>query len=143
MAASGPDGATDLEGAVEAAIAAAPRGGRVVVLSDGEQTTGDVARAAAAARARDVTVDAVPLVDGARRDAALIRVDAPATVHRGDTVSLLVTVRSTTAAPATLSIALDGGTPASEVVQLQRGRGRRCPARWHGRRAQRRGADDR
>ena len=35
VAASGPDGATDLEGAVEAAVAAAPRGGRVVVLSDG------------------------------------------------------------------------------------------------------------
>ena len=91
------------------------------MLSDGEQTTGDVTRAAAAARARDVTVDAVPLVDSARRDAALIRVDAPATVHQGDTISLLVTVRSTAAAQAALSVALDGGKPASQVVRLRRG----------------------
>ena len=57
----------------------------------------------------------------ARRDAALIRLDAPATVHQGDTISLLATVRSTTAAQATLSIALDGGEPASQVVRLRRG----------------------
>ena len=34
-------GATNLEAGVAAAVAAAPRGGRVVLLSDGEQTTGD------------------------------------------------------------------------------------------------------
>jgi Ca-activated chloride channel family protein len=112
---------TDLESGVEAAIAAAPRGGRVVVLSDGEQTTGDATRAAAAARARDVTVDAVPLSDDARRDAALTRLDAPAAVHQGDTISLLVTVRSTHSSPATLSVALDGGNAASQVIQLHEG----------------------
>ena len=79
-----------------AAVAAAPRGGRVVVLSDGLQTAGDASRAVAAARARNVTIDAVPLADGGLRDAALTRLDAPAGVHQGDTISLLVTVRSTT-----------------------------------------------
>jgi hypothetical protein len=106
---------------VEAAIAAAPRGGRVVVLSDGQETTGDATHAAAAARARDVTVDAVPLASSARRDAALIRLDAPAAVHQGDTISLLVTVRSTMTAPATLSLALDDGGAASQVIQLRAG----------------------
>lgn len=120
-AAAGAPGATDLERAVEAAVAAAPRGGRVVVLSDGEQTTGDATRAGAAARARDVTVDVVPLTDSARRDAALTRLDAPAAVHQGDTISLLVTVRSTSAARATLSVALDGGRATSQVIRLRAG----------------------
>ena len=44
-------------------------------LSDGEQTTGDATRAVAAARARDVTIDAVPLADSELRDAALTRLD--------------------------------------------------------------------
>jgi Ca-activated chloride channel family protein len=118
---SSATGATDLERGVEAAVAAASRGGRVVVLSDGEQTIGDATRAAAAARARDVTVDAVPLEDSARRDAALTRLDAPASVHQGDTISLLVTVRSTQISPATLSVALDGGKAASQVIQLHKG----------------------
>ena len=114
--------ATDLEGAVAAAVAASPRGGRVVVLSDGEETTGDATRAAAAARARDVTVDVVPLENSGRRDAAITRVDAPAGVHQGDTISLVVTVRSTMASRATLSVALDGGGSGSQTIQLRRAR---------------------
>ena len=113
--------ATDLERGVEAAVSAAPRGGRVVVVSDGLQTEGDAARAVASARARDVTVDAVPLTDAGLRDAAIVRLEAPQTVHRGDTVSLLVTVRSTTISPATLFVTRDGSAPTSQVVQLRKG----------------------
>jgi uncharacterized membrane protein len=118
---SGASAATNLQGGVESAIAAAPRGGRVVVLSDGEQTTGDALRAVAAARARNVTVDAVPLADTALGDAALSRLDAPAAVHEGDTISLLVTVRSTEIAAATLSVTRDDGSPTTEAVRLRRG----------------------
>ena len=114
-------GATDLERGVEAAVSAAPRGGRVVVVSDGLQTEGDAARAVASARARDVTVDAVPLTDAGLRDAAIVRLEAPQTVHRGDTVSLLVTVRSTTISPATLFVTRDGSKPTTQVVQLRKG----------------------
>ncbi len=120
-AASASGSATDLEGAVAAAVATSPRGGRVVVLSDGEETTGDATRAAAAARARDVTVDVVPLENSGRRDAAITRIDGPAGVHQGDTISLVVTVRSTMASRATLSVALDGGGSGSQTIQLHRG----------------------
>jgi Ca-activated chloride channel family protein len=114
-------GATDLEGGLEAAIAAAPRGGRVVALSDGLETTGAASRATAAARARNVTIDAVPLDDTLVREAALTRLSAPKVVHQGDTISLLATVRSTTIATARLSVSHDGGRAASQVIQLQRG----------------------
>ena len=117
----GASGATDLEAGVAAAVAAAPRGGRVVVLSDGLQTAGDASRAVASARARNVTIDAVPLAGSGLRDAALTRLDAPAGVHQGDTISLLVTVRSTLVAGATLSVARDGGNAASQDIQLVQG----------------------
>jgi uncharacterized membrane protein len=42
-------------------------------------------------------------------------------VHEGDTISLLLTVRSTAIAPATLSVARDGGKAASQVIRLQKG----------------------
>ena len=113
--------ATNLEGGVEAAVAAAPHGGRIVVLSDGRQTVGDASRAIAAARARDVTIDAVPLADADLRDAALTRLDAPGTVHAGDTISLLVTVSSTVIGSGTLAVARDGGRPDSQVVRLVKG----------------------
>ncbi len=114
-------GATNLQAGVEAAVAAAPRGGRVVLLSDGEQTTGNALQAVAAARARNVTIDAVPLEGGDLRDAALVRLDAPAAVHEGDTISLLLTVRSTEVGAATLSVARDGGKAASQVIRLRQG----------------------
>ena len=113
--------ATDLEGGVKAAIAAAPQGGRVVVLSDGLQTVGDATGAVAAARARNVTIDAVPLADSGLRDAALTRLDAPKVVHQGDTISLLTTVRSTAITPARIYVTRDDGKPASQVVRLVKG----------------------
>jgi Ca-activated chloride channel family protein len=118
-----PDGAgaTNLEQGLRAAIAAAPRGGRVVALSDGLQTVGDATRASADARARNVTVDVVPLDDSRLRDAALTRLSAPRSVHQGDTISLLATVRSTVNGPARLAVAHDRGRVATQLLELHRG----------------------
>jgi Ca-activated chloride channel family protein len=114
-------GETDLQRGVQAAIAAAPTGGRVIVLSDGQQTEGDLTGAVAAARARKVTVDAVALDDPAPLDAALTRLDAPRSVHQGDTIPLLVTVHSTAISFATLSVSHDGGKPVTQQVRLAKG----------------------
>ena len=113
--------ATDLERGIGAAVAAAPEGGRVVALSDGEQTRGDATGAVAAARARHITIDAVPLADVQLRDAAITRLDGPGAVRMGDTISLLVTVRSTVTAVATLGVRRDGGRAAVQTRVLQRG----------------------
>ena len=111
--------ATDLERGIGAAVAAAPEGGRVVALSDGDQTQGDATAAVAAAR--HITIDAEPLADLQLRDAALTRLDGPSAVRMGDTISLLVTVRSTVTAVATLGVRRDGGRAAAQTRVLQRG----------------------
>jgi Ca-activated chloride channel homolog len=115
-----PD-ATDLQSGLSAAVGLTPRGGRVVVLSDGGQTTGDVTAAVAAAGRRDVAVDWVALSDRTLRDASITAIHVPAAVHVGDTVPLTLTIHSTVAGPAVLRIARNGGTPGSQTVQLRVG----------------------
>ncbi len=111
---------SDIASGLRAAIAAAPRGGRVVVVSDGDQTAGDALAAVGAARVRGVSVSAAVLKRQVV-DAAVTRVVAPATVHQGDTVSLAVTVRATARVPGQLFVSRDGGKPDSQVIQLRDG----------------------
>jgi hypothetical protein len=109
--------AVDLEGAVREAVAATPAGGRVALLADGRQTSGDAEAAVAAARARGVEVDVVPLPEGGR-DAAVTRLQAPETLRAGDPLPLGVNVRSTVAAAATLSLFEDGQARGTRRVRL-------------------------
>ncbi len=114
-------GATDLESALSTAVGLTPSGGRVVMLSDGGQTAGDALAATALAVRRHVQVDWVPLTDARRRDAAITSIHVPTAVRVGDEVPLALTVHSTVAGTARLSIQRDGGTPASESIHLRVG----------------------
>jgi Ca-activated chloride channel homolog len=109
--------ATDLEAAVREAVAATPGGGRVVVLANGRQTRGEGTAANAAARARGVEVDVVPLAEGGR-DAAVTRLQVPEALHAGDPLPLEVNVRSTVAAAATVSLFEDGTARGTRPVHL-------------------------
>ncbi len=114
-------GATDLEAGIATALGLTPRGGRVVVLSDGGQTRGDALTAAGLAVSRNVRVDWVPLADARRRDAAITSIHVPAAVRLGDEVPLALTVHSSVAGTAVLAIRRDDGAPASQTIQLQVG----------------------
>ena len=114
-------GATDIGSGVRSAVALTPRGGRVVLLNGGTPTRGDLLSVVPLARARHVRVDVVALTDPRRRDAAVTAVQAPAVVRSGDSIPLLVTVRSTVTARATLSVARAGAPTASQTVQLRTG----------------------
>ena len=71
------------------------------------QTSGEPLRLAAAARRRGITVDTVALTDQPA-DAALTRLQVPPALHAGDPLSVEVTVRSTVASPAVLTVRRDG-----------------------------------
>jgi len=111
---------TDLEGAMELALARTPRGGRVVLLSDGRQTAGEPTDLAATARERGITVDTVALTHQPD-DAAVTRLQAPGALHAGDPLSLEVTVRSTDEAPAVLTVRRDGEVVGRQKVALGTG----------------------
>jgi Ca-activated chloride channel homolog len=111
-------GQTDLESALQLALANAPRGGQIVALSDGFQTTGQASEVAADARSRDVRIDVVPLSDDGRPDAGVTRLQAPAALHAGDPLSLEVTVSATVVASATLSLRQDGVAVGRQRISL-------------------------
>jgi Ca-activated chloride channel family protein len=108
---------SNLQGALELALARTPRGGRVVLLSDGRQTSGEPLDLAAAARRRDIALDTVALT-AEPADAAVTRLQAPGALHAGDPLSLEVTVRSTVAAPAKLVVRRNGVAVGHQRVQL-------------------------
>ncbi len=108
---------SNLEGALELALARTQRGGRVVLLSDGRQTTGEPTALAATARRRDITVDTVPLTAGPA-DAAVTRLQVPPALHAGDPLSVEATVRSTAIAPARITVRRDGVAIGHQDVTL-------------------------
>lgn len=112
---------SDLEAGVRLALRAVPQGGRIALLSDGNQTEGDVLAAGKAARAAGVQVDAVPLADPRRRDAAITRIAAPQAVHAGDPIPLMVTIRSSIAAKATLYLTHDDQPAGQKTLSLHAG----------------------
>lgn len=111
---------TDLEAAVRLGLARVPSGGRLVVMSDGQETAGDVLAATATARLRDVRVDVVPLVSR-RRDAAVTRLQAPPAVRAGDEVILQATIRSAIRGTATVTLRRDGVSTGRQKVALRAG----------------------
>jgi uncharacterized protein YegL len=111
---------SNLGGALELALARTPEGGRVVLLSDGRQTAGEPLALAAAARRRGVDLDTVALTDEPD-DAAITRLQVPPALHGGDPLSLEVTVRSTFASPALLTVRRNGATVGHQRVDLGTG----------------------
>ncbi|MBS1878636.1 MAG: VWA domain-containing protein [Actinobacteria bacterium] len=111
---------TDLEAALDLGLATTPDGGRLVLLSDGLQTSGEAAAVVPRARARGITVDAVPL-GSPRPDATVTRLRAPAALHAGDPLSLQFTVDSRRPGAATIALRRDGTRIGGERVRLRRG----------------------
>src|SRR6185437_14197626 len=108
---------TNLQAALELALARTPDGGRVILLSDGRQSEGDPVGLAATARERGIAIDTVAL-STAPADAAVTRLEAPPALHAGDPLSLEVTVRSTARDDAVLTVSRNGGTMGHQKVRL-------------------------
>ncbi|MGD9735639.1 MAG: VWA domain-containing protein [Solirubrobacterales bacterium] len=113
-------GGTDLRSALELGLARTPRGGRLALLSDGLETRGDAEAAIALARRRGIAIDPVPLASR-RPDAGVTRLELPPALHAGDPFSLQLTLRSSVAAAAKVTISRDGRPIGSEPVRLRAG----------------------
>ncbi|HEV7280779.1 MAG TPA: FixH family protein [Pirellulaceae bacterium] len=86
-------GGTNLEAAVETALASLPPGyvGEIVLLSDGNQTRGEAVRAALKS---DVPISAVPLPTRSEAEVQVASVEAPAEVAEGEPFYVEVVVDS-------------------------------------------------
>ena len=126
---AGPDGAvhidrlspplrpdkTNIGAAISTALAMFPddTAKRVVLLTDGNQTDGDVTAEARTAVANGVAIDVVPLRYEHRNEIIVDKLQAPAYAHLDDQVPLKVTIRSERACSGTMTLFHDG-----EIVAL-------------------------
>ncbi len=119
------ESATDLEQALRLGQGAAGREHRrrVVVLTDGGQTIGDVVRGAEDLAAAGIGLDVVRLGGGPRQDVLVDGVDAPSRVRDGEAYDVVVRLRNTAAATAegVLVLRADGEEVARRTVELPPG----------------------
>ena len=114
---------TDLAGGLRLAAGVLPTDARrrVVLLSDGRATAGDVDTEASALRDDGIAVDVHLIARDSGADTAVTAVDLPATVRPGEQVPVVVRVDSTVAGPARVTLLRDS-TPVQTVeAQLQVG----------------------
>src|SRR5919201_496935 len=120
-----PAGATNIGAALGLGLAMLPPGvaGRLVLLSDGQDTTNDesgLTSAEALALARGVPIDVVPIAPPRLRDVAVRALDVPRTARIGDHVPVRITLHSTSATKAILTLWIDGQV-AQQAIALPAG----------------------
>lgn len=123
---------TNLGEAVNLAIAASPEdaAGRILLVTDGNETDGSLLRAAEQARAVGIPVDVLPVEFDFREEVMVEEVQAPSGVRVGETVSLRVVVTTTEPVIGRLTVSQNGAIidldpdPAEtgSLVQLTPGR---------------------
>ncbi|MCC7209716.1 MAG: VWA domain-containing protein [Anaerolineae bacterium] len=94
---------------------------RLVILSDGAQTLGNAMEAARLAAATNVQIDVVPLRRDPGAEMLVNDVRLPASVNEGEVFDLGVTVESTMAGVANLTILSGGAVLETRTVELQTG----------------------
>ncbi len=115
--------ATDIEAAVRAAAATAPRGyaSRIVLLSDGRENEGSAARAAWLARDLDIPIDTYPLAGRPRPRLNLDAVSLPGNAFSGERFPVDLTVTSPEPTTAEIDIRADGRPLGTTKVGLKAG----------------------
>ena len=101
---------TNLEDAVRMALAIRPEDAayRLVLISDGNETTGSLIAAAESARAMGVPIDVLPLTYRYGGEVIVEKVETPTNARMGDIINARVMVRSTRQTKGLLSILING-----------------------------------
>ncbi|MEK3882245.1 VWA domain-containing protein [Paenibacillus sp. PL2-23] len=96
-------------------------GGRIVLLSDGEENAGDALRQARLLRDGGIPIDVVPLSLELARDASIEELHVPSVLKQGETYSFEIVLRSTAAGAAELRLYEDDQELAVTEVMLEKG----------------------
>jgi Ca-activated chloride channel family protein len=121
---AGPAGrGTDLEAALRDGAAALPAGTvpRLLLVSDGNENLGSVARGIWQARQLGIPVDTIPLAGHPNPGLRLESVAVPGQVFSGERFPIDVTVEAPGAAHATVELTAEGKTIGNSEVQLAQG----------------------
>ena len=115
--------ATDIGAALRLASALFPDDAqkRIVLLSDGNDTTGQGQSEAALAAARGVQVETRVIGLGSAPEVLIERLTTPSTSRLGEAIEVVADIHSTVAQPATVRLFANGEQVGIERVQLQPG----------------------
>lgn len=115
--------ATNFETAVSRALAMIPAegAGRVVILTDGKETKGDLANTASAIASRQIELLAYVYEVDQGKDAYIENVELPSYLYQGDAYSMTVTVESNYETDARIQIWMGTIQTAEYEVHLNRG----------------------
>ncbi|HXI45019.1 MAG TPA: VWA domain-containing protein, partial [Candidatus Acidoferrales bacterium] len=118
--------ATDIGAALRLASALFPDAAqkRIVLLSDGNDTTGNGQQEAALAAARGIQVQTHPIGLDGRDEVIVDRLTTPSTARLGDHLTAVAEVTSTVAQPATIRLYADGTLVATSRQDLVAGSNR-------------------
>jgi Ca-activated chloride channel homolog len=112
---------TDLAGALQLAAGIAAPGSSIVLLTDGAPTTGDAVSAVSSPAGGRIPIYTVLLNQPIRPDVAITRLVAPKTSPAGVPLPVSVTLTSTQATTATLTVRIDGQSIGSQALPAQAG----------------------
>ncbi len=115
--------ATDMESAISRAVSLIPSdaAGRIVLLTDGKETKGDIENLMSLADSDNISFEAVFFDSTVGKDAYIDAVDMPAVLHPGDKYYLSVKVMSNYETSAEIEIISGEKKVASEKVRLEKG----------------------
>ncbi|MHC4975150.1 MAG: glutamine amidotransferase [Planctomycetota bacterium] len=107
---TGGDNETDLASSVRLAMAVAPENAasRIVLVSDGNETSGSLLEAVEAARAASIPIDVLPVRYRHDVEVSVERVVVPATARRDETVPVRFVIESTHQTTGRLSLTING-----------------------------------
>jgi len=116
-------GQTDLAGAVRLGLALFPEGyaRRLVLISDGQETKGDLVAAANVAASSGVEISTRTLGVASGDETLVSEVRAPARAREGEAVDVSVTIQSTRGGPARVRLFADGNLLTEQEVTLRAG----------------------
>jgi uncharacterized membrane protein len=115
--------ATDVGAALRLATALFPDDAqkRIVLLSDGNDTTGGGQAEAALAATRDIHIETRTIGQTGAAEVLVERVTSPSTANLGESVEVAVDIRSSIAQPATVRLFADGDLAKTTAVALEKG----------------------
>ena len=118
--------ATNIEQGLSLAAAMLPedKQGRIVLISDGMQTEGDLSKIVGDLRARGITVDVLPIAFSISDEVWLERMELPQFVKMGESYEAGIVLSSLNAGEGTLTIEENGQKIAEEPVKFQAGKNR-------------------
>jgi Mg-chelatase subunit ChlD len=116
--------ATDIEAAIRSGIAALPSGmaQRIVLISDGKENAGSVARAAWQARELGIPIDTYALAGKPKPRLLLESVNVPGNAFTGERFPVDLTVTSPQRVSASVEISAEGKTLGAQTAELQEGK---------------------